>query len=199
MPSFDNPDAIRTNMSRQTVIQLGVDALSDVGSDLLCKVCIKNGGSCCIGCRYLADGIGCKMRNTSCTAWLCGFLKYLLYATGLLEEWHRFWKQVPGQDYREDFTPPFIFVEGPLHMPNIRTLSEALAADLQELAAESMATGFILTLREKIDRYVDQWELCKNDRKKRIKIERNIQVLTRPFHRFQAELREYRSNGSSME
>lgn len=95
------------NMSRQMVIEIGVDALNKVGSDLICKVCIVNSGSCCNGCRHLENGIGCKTRNTSCTAWLCGFLKLLLYTTELLKDWDDFWIQVPGQDFREDFTPEF--------------------------------------------------------------------------------------------
>ncbi|MCA0758613.1 hypothetical protein KP806_26505 [Paenibacillus sp. N4] len=189
--SFYESTCKMTNMSRQTVIKIGVDALIEAGSDLICKVCIMNGGSCCNGCRHLADGIGCKERNTSCTAWLCGFLKYLLYATGLLKEWDHFWSQVPGQDYREDFTPEYFFVEKPLQMKSFRNLSEALAADLQELESRHIAIGFIITLREKIDKNIDRLDQCKNDPKRRIKIERNIKVLSSPFHRFQNELREY--------
>ncbi|MUT64749.1 hypothetical protein [Paenibacillus sp. NEAU-GSW1] len=204
MPSFNTNDQLQPDtqsvyapassmekMSRQSVIQIGVDALNGVGSDLICKVCIRNGGSCCSGCRHLENGIGCKNRNTSCTAWLCGFLKYLLYATGLLTEWDDFWRQVPGQAYREDYTPEFFFIEKPLHMQSIRNLSEALAADLQELATKHIAIGFIITLREKIDKNIDRLNHCKNDPKKRNRIKRNIKVLSSPFHRFQKELREY--------
>ncbi|MCM3630352.1 hypothetical protein M3194_23755 [Paenibacillus glycanilyticus] len=210
MPSFNPKDQSQTNsqslydltslennMSRQTAIKIGVDALYEAGSDLICKVCIMNGGSCCNGCYHLANGIGCKKRNTSCTAWLCGFLKYLLYETGLLKEWNDFWRQVPGQDYREDFTPEFFFVEKPLHMRRIRNLSEALSTDLQEIATKHIAIGFIITLREKIDKNIDRLNDCKKDPKKRIKIERNIKVLSSPFQRFQKELREYHLNNSN--
>ncbi|THF72951.1 hypothetical protein [Cohnella fermenti] len=207
MPSFNSNDQSQpisqsiyestsriTNMSRQTVIKIGVDALNEVGSDLICKVCILNGGSCCSGCRHLVDGIGCANRNTSCTAWLCGFLKYLLYATRLLKEWDDFWRQVPGQDFREDFTPEVFFVEKPLQMNRIRNLSEALATDLRELASEQIAIGFILTLREKIDKNIDRLNHCKNDPKKQIKIERELQVLSSRFHNFQKALRDYHLN-----
>lgn len=184
-------------MSRQTVIKIGVDALNEAGTDLICKVCIMNGGSCCNGCHHLANGIGCEKRNTSCTAWLCGFLKYLLYATGLLKEWDDFWRQVPGQSFREDFTPEFFFVDKPLQMQSIRNLSEALATDLDEIATKHIAIGFIITLREKIDKNIDRLNDCKHDPKKQIKIERNIKVLSSPFHRFQKELREYHLNNSN--
>ncbi|MGG1518027.1 hypothetical protein ABE504_21600 [Paenibacillus oryzisoli] len=181
-------------MNRQTVIKMGIDALHEIGSDLICKVCIKNGGSCCYGCRHLLNGIGCKKLNTSCTAWLCGFLKYLLYATGLLREWDDFWRQVPGQAFREDFTPELFFVEKPLHMHRIRNLSEALSTDLQELTTTDLPIGFIFTLREKIDKNIDRLHDGNNDPKKQIKTERNIKVLSSHFHRFQKELREYHLN-----
>lgn len=179
-------------VSRKTVIEIGINALHEIGSDHICKVCIAHGGSCCNGCRYLAGGIGCQQRNTSCTAWLCGFLKYLLYETGLLQDWNMFWKQVPGQGYREDFTPEFFFVEKSLSVQNIQLLSEALAADLQELARAHIAIGFILTLREKIDKNIDRLETCKHDAKKQTRIKRNIKVLSSPFHRFHKALREYK-------
>jgi|GEM_PF-1494592 hypothetical protein len=188
------PASKRMSISRQTVIQIGIDALNEVGSDLICEVCIMNGGSCCKGCHHLANGIGCKERNTSCTAWLCGFLKYLLYATGLLKEWDDFWRQVPGQYFREDCTPETFPVNKLLHMQNIRKLSEALATDLQEIAAKHIAIGFILTLQDKIDKNIDQWNYFRDDPKKRIKFERNIKVLSSPFHRFQIELSEYHLN-----
>lgn len=179
-------------VSRQAVITIGIQALHEVGSDPICKVCIANGGSCCNGCRHLADGIGCQQRNTSCTAWLCGFLKFLLYETGLLREWNDFWDQVPGQDFREDFTPEVFFMEKSLHLPDIRNLSEALAADLQELARTHIAIGFILTLREKIDKNIDQLEYFEHDPKKQISLKRSLKMLSGPFYRFQKELHEYR-------
>lgn len=179
-------------VSRQTVITVGIHALHEIGSDSICNVCIANGGSCCQGCGHLVNGIGCQKRNTSCTAWLCGFLKFFLYETGLLQEWNDFWEQVPGQDYREDFTPEVFYVTKSLHLPDLRNLSKALAADLHELAKSHIAIGFIITLREKIDKYIDQLDECQHNRKKTSELKRNIKMLSSPFHRFQKELHEYR-------
>ena len=179
-------------VSRQTIIAMGIHALHGIGSDSICNVCIANGGSCCQGCRHLVNGIGCQKRNTSCTAWLCGFLKFFLYETGLLREWNDFWDQVPGQDYREDFTPEVFYVTKSLHLPDLRNLSEALAMDLHELAKSHIAIGFIITLREKLDKYIDQLNECQHNRKKKNKLKRNIKVLSSPFHRFQKELHNYR-------
>lgn len=179
-------------VSRQTVITMGIHAFHEIGSNSICKVCIANGGSCCQGCRHLVEGIGCQKRNTSCTAWLCGFLKFFLYETGLLREWNDFWEQVPGQDYREDFTPEVFYVTKSLYLPDLRNLSEALATDLHELAKSHIAIGFILTLREKIDKQIDQLQECQHNRKKKNKLKRNIKVLSSPFQRFQKELYEYR-------
>ncbi|WP_127532665.1 hypothetical protein [Paenibacillus kobensis] len=195
--SIDESTSSVEYMSRQAVIQIGVDALNEAGSDLICSICIKNGGSCCSGCSFLVDRVGCTNRNTSCTAWLCGFLKYLFYASGHLQEWEGFWRQVPGQGFREDRTPELFNVKKPLRIPNIRRLSEALANDLQELAAQRIAIGFIITLRDKIDKNIDQLNHCKNDPRKRSRIERNIKVLSSPFHHFQQELREYLLSNSS--
>lgn len=179
-------------VSRQTVITMGIHALHEIGSNSICNVCIANGGSCCQGCRHLVKGIGCQKRNASCTAWLCGFLKFFLYETGLLREWNDFWEQVPGQDYREDFTPEVFYVTKSLYLPDLRNLSEALATDLHELAKSHIAIGFILTLREKIDKQIDQLHKCQHNRKRKTKIKRNIKMLSSPFHRFQKELHEYR-------
>lgn len=190
--SQSDSDSQLISMSRQSVIEIGVHALNEVGSESICKVCIKYGGSCCIGCRHLVNGVGCTSRNTSCTAWLCGYLKYLLYATSHLEEWNAFWRQVPGQSHREDDTPEYFTMDKQLHSLTIRKLGEALAADLQELATKHKTAGFLPELRDKIDKNIDQLNHCKNDPRRRTRTERNIKALTSPFHRFQCELHEYR-------
>lgn len=178
-------------ISRSMVIENGMDFLQKMGSDHICKVCITDGGSCCSGCRHLSNGIGCQQRNTSCTAWLCGFHKYLLYEVGLLQEWNDFWDQVPGQDFREDFTPEYFYVQKSLYIQNMRHLSEALASDLHKLAHTHIAIGYILTLREKIDKNIDQLMDCKNDPNREIKIKRNIKILSSHFHHFHKALSEY--------
>ncbi|WP_307206259.1 hypothetical protein [Paenibacillus harenae] len=83
----------------------------------------------------------------------------------------------------------------PLHLPDIRSLSVALAADLQELSKSRIAIGFILKLREKMDKYIDQLDNSRLPSKKKTKIKRKIKVLSIPFHRFHNELYNYRQNG----
>jgi len=180
-----------TPMSRQSVIELGVEALNEAGSESICKVCIKYGGSCCIGCRHLVNGLGCTTRNTSCTAWLCGYLKFVLYATSQHEQWNEFWKQVPGQSYREDDTPAYFTVEKSLDMRTSRKLGEALGADLQELATKHREPGYIPMLRDKIDYNIDRLNHCKHDPRRRARTEKNIRTLSSPFHRFHNALQEY--------
>lgn len=184
-PSHSNSPSL---MGKQWVIKSGLDALNEIGSAHICKVCIANGGSCCNGCRHLANGVGCKKRNTSCTAWLCGYLKFLLYETGNLQQWNDYWEQVPGLDYRVDYTPEFVSIEKSLNLPNLQKLSEALAADLQELASVQVAIGFILTLQEKLDKYIDRLEDCKDDLEKQSILKMNIRMLSSPFRRFHKEL-----------
>lgn len=180
-------------VSRTMVIDQGVQYLQDMGADHICKVCIYNGGSCCSGCKHLTNGVGCQLRNTSCTAWLCGFLKYVLYEMGLLQEWNDFWDQVPGQDFRQDFTPAYIRIRQPLLSHNIEALSQALAADLEELARTQIGINFI-ALREKIDKNINQIYLQKYPQK-RTKYMRNIQIMSNHFHQFKAVLEDYRARG----
>lgn len=187
-------DESRKKVSKQAVIDLGMSSLHAIGSDHICNVCIANSGSCCNGCQHLANGSGCQLRNTSCTAWLCGFLKYVLYETGYLQEWYDFWNQVPGQDYRKDSTPESVFIQTSLHLPNMRELNEALASDLQELAQTHMTIGFIITLREEMDQNLDRLMNSKNDRAKQARIKRKINIFSSYFHRFHRALKDYRQN-----
>ncbi|RXZ84808.1 DNA mismatch repair protein [Paenibacillaceae bacterium] len=179
-------------ISREDVIKLGLGALQEIGSERICKVCIPNGGSCCSGCAHLVNGAGCQLRNTSCTAWLCGFLKFLLFETGQLQQWSSFWRQVPGQDYRIDFTPEKFVIEQPLEVPNLNRLSAALAEDLRDLAKTKPAKGYILELREKLDGYIDQYMSPESSVRKRTGIKRKLKGLTKEFHRYQIAIEEYR-------
>ncbi|MBW7456229.1 hypothetical protein ACFOLF_11770 [Paenibacillus sepulcri] len=177
-------------VTRQKVIDNGLQVMQEIGTNQICKVCIEHGGSCCSGCRHLSDRVGCQLRNTSCTAWLCGFLKYMLFKTNLLQTWNDYWEQVPGQDFREDFTPEVFFIQQQLALPNLQELSEALAADLNELAEQQASPDFILTLRDKLDKNVDQFLYYKNvSTKKHLK--RNIDVLSGSFFRFHQALDSY--------
>lgn len=179
-------------VSRQMVIETGMNSLYQIGSEHICKVCVSNGGSCCSGCRHLSNRTGCQLRNTSCTAWLCGFLKYVLYETGLLEEWNDYWDQVPGKDYREDYTPEVFFVQRSLSMPDLRELSEALASDLKDLTRAQLPVGYILTLREKLDHNIDKLLSSRHDPRKQSRLKRANKLLSCDFHRFHEALRDYR-------
>jgi hypothetical protein len=117
--------------TRQQVIEKGLQFLTGVGANAICKVCISNGGSCCSDCSHLKEGEGCQSRNTSCTAWLCGFLKYLLYEVGLLSEWQDFWETIPGLDFRQDSTPSTFAVEKELTIPYLPAVGESFAKDLE--------------------------------------------------------------------
>ncbi|MDQ8738745.1 hypothetical protein [Paenibacillus sp. LHD-38] len=180
-------------VSRSSLIDNGMLTLQAWGADHICKVCIANSGSCCRDCQHLSDGVGCQLRNTSCTAWLCGFHKYLLYEVGQLENWQAFWRQVPGQDYREDSTPDQIIIDKALHKPGqmMDHLGEALAADLLDMAHSHTEIGLILTLREKLDRYIDQFQLEEHDQKRKTRIKRKIKVLSGDFQRFHYLLNKY--------
>ncbi|MCD9024721.1 hypothetical protein [Cohnella silvisoli] len=182
----------RQKISKKAVIDLGMNCLQEIGSDPICKVCISHGGSCCSGCSHLKNGTGCTLRNTSCTAWLCGFLKYVLFETGHLQEWNDFWDQVPGQDHRKDFTPEYFYIQKSLHVQPMGDLSEALASDLKELLRTHITIGFIFELREKLDRYIDQFLYYKADSAKQTRIIRNIAHLSIHFPRFHKALSEYK-------
>lgn len=184
----------RSTITRLTVIEQGIHYLHGIGSEHICQVCIANGGSCCKGCRHLADGVGCKLRNTSCTAWLCGFLRYFLYETELLREWNAFWKQVPGLDYREDYTPEQFTVRKTLSAPDLRFLGCELAEDLKALAESKPQPGYIINLREQIDRCLDELSIWRIPSKQAI-AKQNIQLLSRPFRRFHQALERYRDGG----
>ncbi|KQO17481.1 hypothetical protein [Paenibacillus sp. Leaf72] len=185
-------------ISKQVVIDLGMASLQAIGSDHICKVCISNSGSCCSGCRHLSDRVGCQRRNTSCTAWLCGFIKYVLYETGYLQQWNDFWEQVPGQDFRVDYTPDSFSIHHSLKLPNMRSLSEALAADLQELAQTHIAIGFILTLREKLDKNIDQFMFYHDEPAKQARIRKRIEFLSLPFERFHLALHDFMEKRSAL-
>lgn len=182
-------------VEREEVIALGLRYLQGIGAEHICKVCIAHGGSCCGGCIHLSDGLGCQARNTSCTAWLCGFLKYVMYEAGLLHEWNTFWEQVPGQDFRQDDTPTTFAMSAQLTVPEMQALGRALAEDLQHISDSHLAIGFMITLREKLDRafdLVDEVSHCKETRQW---IRSNIDFLASDFQQFKATLAQYKQEG----
>jgi hypothetical protein len=131
----------------------------------------------------LNDGVGCQQRNTSCTAWLCGFQKFIFYQAGLINEWNTFWEQVPGQGYRQDSTPSEFTIDNWIEAPDIRHLTEAFALDLEEQRRIQFYPFWIFELKDSLDRYVDQILACKDPHKIK-KIERKISKLTYEFYRY---------------
>lgn len=182
--------------TRQIVIDQGLDFLQRVGTEQVCKVCIMNGGSCCSGCVHLADGTGCTLRNTSCTAWLCGFLGFLLYETGLYQEWTEFWRQVPGRNYRMDNTPDIFPVTKALSKRNLQFLSHELAEDLNTLSLMHPQKRYILDLREQIDNCLDELFYWKSP-EKQTAIKNKLRLLSKDFSRFNQALASYREDTES--
>ncbi|WP_409344503.1 hypothetical protein [Paenibacillus sp. MBLB4367] len=176
------PEELLRVTTRQKAIEAGLDYLHGAGADHICSVCIPNGGSCCIGCDFLNNGVGCQRRNTSCTAWLCGFQKFIFYEAGLITEWESFWEQVPGQLFREDATPPTFGVTSLLQPPKIRFLSEAFAEDLKELIPLNHSL-WILEIKAMVDRYVDMLTQYQDPEIKR-KIEKKLHYATKDFRHF---------------
>lgn len=173
-------------VTKHQAIDAGLDYLHGAGADFICKVCIPSGGSCCTGCSFLNNGVGCQQRNTSCTAWLCGFLKYIFYEAGLITEWESFWDQVPGQQFREDTTPPSFVVDRMLESPKIRFLSEAFAEDLKEQVASNYPY-WVLEIKETLDRYIDMLMDYTDPEIKR-KIEKKLRYVLKDFKNLQLAL-----------
>ncbi|MCU4787906.1 DNA mismatch repair protein [Bacillus cereus] len=89
-------------VKKEDIIQHGTEIFRSIGAHYVCNVCIKSGNSCCFSCQHLQDGVGCQKRNT---AWLCGIQGFLFDQIGLLDEWNRFWIEIPGKMFRRDITP----------------------------------------------------------------------------------------------
>lgn len=178
--------------TKEEIIQLGLQYFQGIGASYICNVCISNGGSCCMNCCYLEDGKGCKQRNTSCTSWLCGFLKLLFYEAGLLEEWDNFWDEIPGKAFRRDYTPPVVPIKKGLQTPNIQLLGQAFGKDLANLMEKHNNQEYIIELNNELDRYLTRlsiyidFETLDEAKKELIK-------LTKNFHYFQSALQDYRS------
>lgn len=115
-------------ISREELIRHGMDVLRTAGAHYVCEVCIKSGNSCCYECSHLEDGVGCTKRNTACTAWLCGILKFLLQNIGLMRRWERLWSQVPGRYFREDQTPDYVKINNLINMKGINDEAGLLLA-----------------------------------------------------------------------
>ncbi len=136
-------------MTRCQLIEYGLFIFKITGASSICDVCIDNGGSCCSGCQYLKEGIGCQRRNTACTAWLCGIQKFYFKEIGLLENWEEFWKQVPGQCFRADQTPEKVMVKP---MTELSGVSKNLGDSVAKKIASFTDNGGDIS---KLERYLD--------------------------------------------
>lgn len=188
MNSFDKERLI----TKEELIQFGLQYLQGVGISYICNVCISNGGSCCMHCSDLEDGKGCQQRNTSCTAWLCGFLKFIFYEAGLLEEWEQFWEQVPGRAFRTDYTPFVVPIQKGIQIPNIQFLGQAFAKDLACLTKKHNNWDYIITLNNELDRYVTRLSIY-NDFETLEEAKTELEKLTWGFYSFRLALQDYRS------
>jgi len=104
----------------------------------------------------------------------------------LITEWESFWDQVPGQQFREDTTPPSFVVDRMLESPKIRFLSEAFAEDLKEQIANNYPY-WVLEIKETLDRYVDMLMDYTDPEIKR-KIEKKLRYVLKDFKNLQLAL-----------
>ncbi|PGZ97513.1 DNA mismatch repair protein [Bacillus pseudomycoides] len=124
-------------VKKEVIIQHGIEILRSIGAHHICNVCIKSGNSCCFSCKHLQDGVGCQERNTACTAWLCGIQSFLFDQIGLLDEWNRFWSEIPGQMFRRDMTPEKVSITSLIDVQKLdsrdgKLLAERLKTYVQE-------------------------------------------------------------------
>ena len=139
-------------------------------------------------CTHLVDGAGCQNRNTSCTSWLCGYLKLLFYKAGLIKDWNTFWQEVPGIDFRKDFTPPLVKMTTHFEVKLMRELGEALANDLKiKLSTEKDNLDFIV-LASELDELIDEIGFAENSDIATQLIKR-LNYLIKDFHEFQQTIK----------
>jgi hypothetical protein len=137
-------------VKKEVVIQHGMEIFHLIGAHHVCKVCIKSGNSCCLLCQDLQDGVGCQKRNTACTAWLCGLQSFLFDQIGLLDEWNRFWSEIPGQMFRRDNTPDEVWINSFINTQNLTSRAgELLAERLNSYVQEG---GDLGKLERKLDK-----------------------------------------------
>jgi len=171
---------------KQEIINEGLDYLHAIGTEEICRVCISYGGSCCKGCRYLKENEGCQLRNTSCTAWLCGFQQYLFLELGLLDHWEEFWNQIPGQDFRRDHTPATVTVTRSLDKPDprIKKISAAFARDLEAWCRREHSN--ISLLNYTLDSHILKLSMHRDSEVTRFVLKR-LKAVMRDFKQFKAE------------
>ncbi|MBL0388653.1 hypothetical protein JJB07_18770 [Tumebacillus sp. ITR2] len=170
--------------TRQEVMDWGLHFMNEIGTDEICSVCISYGGSCCSGCKHLADGVGCQSRNTSCTSWLCGYLLFIFHETGLLYDWNEFWEQVPGKAYRQDSTPHELDIENWLGTRDLRRLTALFSKDLEELV-QTDRQYYVVRLNDLLYRYISAaYAISPLDQNSVNSLNRKLHRLTKGFQRY---------------
>ncbi|MED0970744.1 DNA mismatch repair protein [Bacillus paramycoides] len=119
-------------VKKEDIIQHGIEIFRSIGAHHVCNVCINSGNTCCFSCQHLQDGVGCQKRNTACTAWLCGIQGFLLDQIGLLDEWNRFWIEIPGKMFRRDITPDNVRITSFIDTKKLDSRAGKLLADRLE-------------------------------------------------------------------
>lgn len=170
-------------VTRKYLIDYGMRTLNGLGADHICKVCIQNGGSCCRSCKHLVNGAGCQSRNTSCTAWLCGYLKLLFYKAGMLKDWHAYWDEVPGLDFRKDSTPSVVNMTTHFEVPNLRELGEALANDIKAKLSRDKDNMDFIILAKDLDDLIDEIMFAK-DSELAAHLKKRLRYLIKDFYEF---------------
>ncbi|BFT70805.1 hypothetical protein [Paenibacillus sp. P36] len=174
--------------TRKYLIDFGMRHLNGLGADHICKICIQNGGSCCRSCKHLINGIGCQNRNTSCTSWLCGYLKLLYYKAGLLKDWHTFWGEVPGIDFRKDYTPALVKMKTHFEVTVMRELGEALANDLKNKLSRDKDNIDFIVLASELDELIDEIDFAKDSEMTTHFIQR-LNYLIKDFENFRQAIK----------
>lgn len=174
--------------SRKYLIDYGMRTLDGLGAGHICKVCIQKGGSCCRSCNHLINGVGCQNRNTSCTSWLCGYLKLLFYKAELIKDWNTFWDEVPGIDFRKDYTPPLIKLTMHFDVPIMSELGEALAKDLKNKLSQDKDNLDFIIMASELDELVDEIQYAKNSDIEIQSIKR-LNYLIKDFNDFQEAIK----------
>lgn len=102
----------------------------------------------------------------------------------MLKDWHAFWDEVPGIDFRKDFTPPLVKMTKHLEMSNLRELGEALAIDLKTKLGKDKDNLDFIVLKEDLDELIDEIVISKNsDIAARLK--KRLHYLIKDFCEFQ--------------
>ncbi|PFH71638.1 DNA mismatch repair protein [Bacillus cereus] len=123
---------MRIEIKKEDIIQHGIEIFRSIGAHHVCNVCINSGNSCCFSCQHLQDGVGFQKRNTACTAWLCGIQGFLLDQIGLLDEWNRFWIEIPGKMFRRDITSDNVRITSFIDMKKLDSRAGELLAERLE-------------------------------------------------------------------